>query len=75
MFKPTIKATPHSETCKAAFGRKDATCPRCSELLAGATPTSWGQSRRAMDMQRVAEIRKHDCKRSGCNVVCTFGDY
>lgn len=26
----------HSHECKMAFGKKDAQCPRCAEMLAGA---------------------------------------
>lgn len=33
----------HKDNCKMAFGRKDSTCPRCQELLNGATPRyGWG---------------------------------
>ena len=58
-----------------AFGRKTAGCPRCDELLAGAEPVRWATSRAQIDRQRIAEIRTHDCKRSGCGPVCTFGDW
>lgn len=36
----------HSLTCKMAFGRKDKTCPRCIELLNGASPIVWKNNRR-----------------------------
>ena len=69
-------ATKHSVTCNAAFGRKDATCPRCQELLAGAEPVRWAGSRRQRDdLARTREIRAHDCNKSGCGPVCTFGDW
>lgn len=58
------------------FGRRVATCPRCIELTAGAPAIQWRESRAAQeDAQRVREIRAHDCARSRCGVVCTFGDY
>jgi len=57
------------------FGRKVAGCPRCDELKAGAAPVRWAPSRREQDELRAAEIRAHDCKKSGCSVVCTFGDW
>ncbi len=65
----------HSETCNMAFGRKDETCPRCQELIAGAKPRSWGPSRKMQDARHAADIRAHDCAKSRCNVVCTFGDW
>lgn len=34
----------HKEDCKMVFGRKDATCPRCQELLAGAAPRDGWQA-------------------------------
>ncbi len=67
--------TKHSDTCNMAFGRKDATCPRCIELIAGANPVQWAPSRAQIDAQRCAEIRRHDCRANRCGVVCTFGDW
>lgn len=66
---PTTK-----HTCGGVkFGRKKTPgCPRCDELIAGAPPVKRPLSQ---DAQRVAEIRAHDCKKSGCGPVCTFGDY
>ncbi len=63
--------TAHSADCKAAFGRKDMTCPRCQELAAGAPARSWGSERRANELRVLAEIRAHDCQKSGCGPVCT----
>ena len=41
-MEQTTKKTTHKADCQMAFGRKDATCPRCQELLAGAKPrASW----------------------------------
>lgn len=58
------------------FGRLTRGCPRCDELLAGAEPVVWASTRRQRaERQRIAEIRAHDCKRSGCGPVCTFGDW
>lgn len=58
------------------FGRKTPGCPRCDELLAGAEPVRWSYpSRREQDEQRATEIRAHDCRLSGCSIVCTFGDW
>lgn len=57
------------------FGRKTPGCPRCDELLAGAKPVQWANTRKLADEQRVREIRAHDCKARGCMVVCTFGDW
>lgn len=38
--------TAHSDTCNAAFGRKDPTCARCVELMNGAAPVVWAGTRR-----------------------------
>ena len=63
-------------THQLVFGRKVSGCPRCDELLAGARPIEWSSTRRAReDAQRRAEIRAHDCKKSGCGPVCTAFDY
>lgn len=58
------------------FGKKTPGCPRCDEMIAGAPAVKWNKVRQASnDMQRVREIRAHDCKMSKCGVVCTFGDW
>ena len=58
------------------FGRKVADCPRCAELSAGAAPVRWNISyRREQEARRIADIRNHDCKRSGCGSVCTAFDW
>ena len=69
-----MQTTQH--THNVVFGRKVDGCPRCTELKLGMPARQWrGYGRAQMDAQRVADIRAHDCKRSGCMVVCTFGDY
>jgi len=66
--------TKHTHT--VVFGRKVAGCPRCDELKNGAAPVQWrGASKQAFELQRRAEIRRHDCKASRCGPVCTYGDY
>lgn len=72
------KTTAH--TCNngrgPVFGRKTAGCPRCDELLAGASPVQWASTkRRADEAARIAAIRAHNCKTAGCGPVCTFGDW
>ena len=60
------------------FGRlaPAGTCPRCDELRAGSTPVQWVGGRRAQtDALRVVEIRAHDCVKSHCGPVCTFGEW
>lgn len=57
------------------FGRREAGCPRCAELAAGApTRKGWG-TRRQYEAQAIRAIQAHDCKRAGCGPVCTFGDW
>ena len=71
------KSNTTKHTCGGpAFGRKTPGCPRCDELLAGAAPVQWaGSTRRQDDERRAAEIRAHDCTKSRCAIVCTFGDW
>lgn len=39
----TQQNTQHKADCRMAFGRKDPSCPRCQELLNGASPRlGWG---------------------------------
>jgi len=66
-----------SHTCGGpVFGRKTPGCPRCDELIAGAKPVRWScQDKRAMEAAQIAAIKAHDCKRSGCMPICTFGDW
>ena len=70
--------TKHSTDCKMAFGRKDADCPRCQELIKGDAPRAGWQkayfSKPTNDQQRCAEIRAH-VHTSHCSPVCTFGDW
>lgn len=72
--------TLHNHDCKMAFGRKDPTCPRCIELINGAAPRDGWQKRyyaqkQINDERRIKEIKEHDCSKSGCGPVCTFGDW
>ena len=65
-----------SHTHQVVFGRKVDGCPRCTELRLGMPARKgWGSAYRDGQAQRIADIRAHDCKRSGCMSVCTFGDY
>ena len=55
------------------FGRIVDGCPRCAELKAGASPIRWNayEQKRADEAARLRAIRSHDCRASGCGVVCT----
>lgn len=65
-----------AHTHQVIFGRKVDGCPRCTELKSGAAPVQgWGSLRKAMDARRIADIRAHDCKKSGCGPVCTAFDW
>jgi len=57
------------------FGRREADCPRCAELDAGAPPVRWSTRKRDADAQRRREIAAHDCQQAGCGPVCTHGDW
>ena len=68
--------TKHADNCKMVFGKKDPTCPRCVELLNGATPRSWGNSlRKENAAQSLKWIKAHNCQKSKCGQVCTFGEW
>jgi hypothetical protein len=56
------------------FGRKTPGCPRCDELLAGAAPIVWGPTKAERDLARSYRLA-HDCVKSGCLPICTFGDW
>lgn len=61
-----------------SFGQLAApgTCPRCDELRGGAKPRkSWGQQKRDREAATTRAIYAHDCKKSRCAIVCTFGDW
>lgn len=67
-------ATKHNH--QVVFGRREAGCPRCAELAAGAPARKgWGSRRREFDAASIAAIRAHNCAASGCGPVCTFGDW
>lgn len=77
--------TKHKVDCQMSFGRKDATCPRCQELLAGAKPRDGWQkahfAKKARDeQQRTASIHAHFAPngphaRGECGPVCTAFDW
>lgn len=64
-------ATKHSH--KPNFGRHVDDCLRCQELKDGAEPVRWSTAHRGE--LSTAEIKAHDCRRSSCGPVCTFGDW
>ncbi len=71
-----MNKTVHKADCKRVFSRYDESCKRCFELKCGAPARQgWGSFRAAMEASQLAAIRAHDCKKSGCMVVCTFGDW
>jgi hypothetical protein len=56
----------HSNDCKMAFGKKDAECPRCAEMLAGAPARSGWQKdfydiKKRADAMEKAAIKAHVC--------------
>ena len=64
--------TRHATDCRRAFRNYDPTCPRCDELRNGAAPRKgWGRNRLQDEAATSRAIREHDCRRSGCGVVCT----
>lgn len=75
----TQQGTKHSPDCKMVFGRKDANCPRCQELIAGLAPRRWAPSFAQRDTQACHEVSAHFASHkhlSGdCGVICTFGEW
>lgn len=68
--------TQTKHTHPVVFGRREAGCPRCDELRAGAPVRRWVGTSRKEDERRFArDLAAHDCKASRCAVVCTFGDW
>lgn len=78
-------ATQHKSDCTKAFNRKDPTCPRCIELLAGA-PARSGWQKDYYERKRRQEKADADSRRAHfapngphalgkCGPVCTFGDW
>ena len=68
--------TRHSAECKMAFGKFDPSCPRCVELINGADRREgYGSQRKRDEANSLRWIRQHDCQKSGCGPVCTFGDW
>lgn len=69
-------STQHKSDCKMAFGRKDASCPRCQELLQGAKPRAgYGDKKKAEYARWLKELKAHDCKKCNCGPVCTAFDW
>lgn len=69
------KTVKHRLDCKRVFSRYDPTCPRCKELQAGYSPRQGWNAIKNNDLARLAAIRAHDCKRSGCLSICTANDW
>ena len=70
------KSTTTKHTHDVVFGRKVDFCPRCEELKAGAAPVKWNIDRKRINDQVLAqEIRNHNCSKSGCGPICTFGQW
>ena len=66
----------HKQDCKRVFKRYDDTCPRCQELINGAPAREgWNNRRIKEERKQLLDIKQHDCKKSNCSVVCTFGDW
>lgn len=72
--------TQHNVSCNKAFGRKDPGCARCVELMNGAPArkgwqTEYYARKKIQEAIDLRSVQKHDCKKSGCSVVCTFGEW
>ena len=77
--------TKHKGDCQMVFGRKDPTCPRCKELLAGSPPRAGWQKRyfatkKKDEESRAREIEEHyrpggEHARGLCGPVCTRFDW
>lgn len=71
----------HSVDCSMAFGKLDPEhCARCEQRQAEKAQgiparRDYGKAARELDAQRLTEVRRHDCKASGCSIVCTAFDW
>jgi hypothetical protein len=73
--KPSEKVK-HSADCKRRFGALDLNCPRCVQLFHGsARRPSWSSLSKSQERVSNDAIRRHDCVKSHCGPVCTFGDW
>jgi hypothetical protein len=76
--KMTKQTTKH--THPVVFGRREAGCPRCAELDAGAAPVKgWGTAKREREVMFSRALDDHFAPggphaRGECGPVCTFGD-
>ena len=70
------KSNTTKHTCGGVtFGRKTKGCPRCDELLAGATPTKWGSTiAKESEESFLRDLRSHNCKSHGCLIICVAFD-
>ena len=84
MYTPTYTKKgqlTHSHQCKMVFGRKDAECPRCQELLNGTSVARKGwqaeyyANKKGEEEAKIESIRNHDCKKHGCLNVCVAFDH
>jgi hypothetical protein len=70
----------HSSQCQMSFGRKDRKCHRCVEIINGAPSRSGWQKQYYTNKKRdeemtISDIKSHDCAKSGCGPVCTYGEW
>ena len=69
-----MKTTKHNHGPN--FGKRVEGCPRCEELNAGAQPIKWRETiEREREQEFIRALKAHDCKKSNCGPVCTFGDW
>lgn len=72
--KETSTTTKHTHA--ANFGRHVDGCPRCAEIKAGTgEPVVKWDIKQSNEAHRRAEWKAHDCIKSRCSVVCTFGEW
>jgi hypothetical protein len=72
--KKTSNTTKHNH--QLVFGRREADCPRCAELSAGAPAVKgWGAERKEQERNLRDAIRNHNCAVSKCSIVCTAFDW
>ena len=70
----TSNTTKHNH--QLVFGRREADCPRCAELSAGAPAVKgWGAERKEQERNLRDAIRNHNCAVSKCSIVCTAFDW
>ena len=75
-LEPTPEGPAKHDHDPLPFGRRVMGCPRCEQLARGAAPVKgWGARKKEQEAEFTRALKAHDCVKSNCGPVCTFGDW